>query len=289
MNNGYNPSKRVAKILEFAMKTIKSVPYKTSSRWVFYQIYQNLGIPKKNVKLFDKWTSRARKNFWNGWKPDTMYDSIREMTIRGMGYDSPEEWFETFKEKTCLLDKIRHQKYYMMMWFEARAMQDQFKHYTRNRYISLVPFGGDASIPYKWKIAKHLEEMFDIYGKPIVILYFGDFDDKGMLIPESAIKDIRKWCKLEFIREGLPKPGQVLYHRVGLNEEHIEQFKIPDSPEEPGKYQWEALNDRNARHLILSTLRKFWSDGVIRKIEEEESEATEFWKSKISELSWGDE
>lgn len=143
-------------------------------------------------------------------------------------------------------DSIEEQEYYVQLWFEAEAMHGQFEYYTKDFRVSLVPFRGDCSIPIKWELAKKLEQISQKYGKPIKILYFGDYDKKGLQIFSSALKDIRKWCKVAFDVE-----------RVGLTLEQAQTLNIPDNPNSPGFYQWEALNDAQAGKLILDAVRKY--------------------------------
>jgi hypothetical protein len=92
------------------------------------------------------------------------------------------------------------------------------------------------------------------------VLYFGDLDKKGLQIPKSALTDIRKWTQVQFD-----------YFRVGLNSKQVRLYKLPENPERPGQYQWEALDDEAARGLITGALDRFFDlDKIetIRKIEE---------------------
>jgi hypothetical protein len=128
-------------------------------------------------------------------------------------------------------------------------MLDQFYQYTRDEYITLVPFSGAASIPYKWEIAKRLEKTDDEYGLPIHILYFGDRDDSGDRISADALKDIKEWCSVDFD-----------FHKIGLTLEQVQQYNLPKNPD-PKKhndYQWEALDDKYAKPLIMNAIRKYW-------------------------------
>jgi hypothetical protein len=67
--------------------------------------------------------------------------------------------------------------------------------------------------------------------------------------------------------------------RVGLLQEHVSQYNLPDNPERPGEYQWEALPDESARELIENALNTYVDLEAIRKIEEEEEQATERWNA----------
>jgi len=238
----YNPHQKTARILKEAYKIVQSVDYRPSPRWVFYQLVQRGLLPKTKEQsdlLIGHWLSRARKRFYNGWRPDTLTDSIRVAYVRGL----PEP------PKEAIPDRIKDQDNYVEVWFEARAMVDQFWNITEPYFVSILPFGGCTSIPVKWETAKRLEKRYETYGKPIKILYFGDCDKYGRQIPEDAVRDIEKWCSAPFE-----------FINCGLKLEQAKQFGIPDNPEKPGDYQWEALPDEHARKLIISNLEKYWRE-----------------------------
>jgi len=154
------------------------------------------------------------------------------------------------------------------LWFEANAMRGQFEHYTE--HIMLRPFGGDPSIPFKWNIAAHLTRMAERFSKPIVILYFGDLDPKGMIIPESAVRDIREWCTDDFE-----------FIRCGLNPGHETEFSLIENPERPGTYQWEALDDGSAHELIERSCAPFVSPGGYSEIGDREAAITGRFRAEM--------
>jgi hypothetical protein len=252
-------------MLDYAMAQIKSVPYKVSSRWVFYRVLQAGLIPDKSfITKFDYLTSRARHSFYGDWRPDTLEDSVRNTFFNGelsVGYD-------------VQLDSIEDQPYYVQLWYEARAMHRQFSYYTRPYRVSLVPFAGDVSIKIKWDLAKKLEQIYETYGKPIQILYFGDHDPKGYKILESALRDIRAWCKIPFSLE-----------RVGLTAEQARLFKIPEQPDKPGCFQWEALNDEQAKELILTSLDHYQDPVSEELLDQEKDIETKLHESFIEILN----
>lgn len=251
----YRPSPRIGEILGWCLKRVEAVPYRVTARWLFYRLVQERGFQKGQYKRFLKWISRARKAFYNGWAPDTLADDTRQAHMRGYGYDSPEAWMENFKNERYVLDKYAVQRSICEVWFEAEAMYSQFNHYMESYHITLRPFKGDASIDYKWRIAKTLEGLAG-YGKPIIILYFGDLDPKGLEIPNNALKDIHVWCSTPF-----------QFIRCGINKEHIAEFNLVENPEKPGTYQWEALSEAQAQKLILGNLEKHWSLGAVKIVE----------------------
>lgn len=261
---GRGLSAKSKKIMDTALSYINGVPYAVSLRWTFYRLYNDgLYSNKNEYREFKSLQTRWRKGWVRGWKPDTFKDDTRTICNYGIGYDNKEGWIE---ELECNLDKFHTQDYFVMVLFEANAMSDQFRYYTKN--VPLVAFGGDASIRLKWDIAKQIEWASQRYNKPIVLLYFGDADSKGITIYNSAIKDIRNWCEVEFQSE-----------YCGLTMEQAEEMEIPISVKDKG-YQWEALSDEQARSIITSNLNKYIDEKKFEVIEEEEKEILGWVKEK---------
>jgi hypothetical protein len=272
----YNPSPKIAEILDWCYDKITSVPYNVTSRWLFYRLLQEIGgkyaFGKKHYRYFLKWTSVARKRYYKDWTPTTLVDDTREIHYRGYGFESFEGWLKQFEKEEVVLDKLRTQDFIVQVWFEAEAMFSQFNYYTSPYFVSLVPFKGDPSLDYKHKVAKELEELA-AYGKPMVVLYFGDWDEKGRQIPISALKDIRSWCSADF-----------QFIRCGINDEHVKKFHIPERFDKPGQYQWEALTDDQAKKLILSNLEKYVDLRKVRRILEEEKLLTKRFQEMLKKL-----
>lgn len=258
-NKKFAPYAKSISKLNFAMAKIQSVPYKVSGRWLFYQLVQEGYAVKKDYDKIISLLSRVRKNFWGGWTPDILTDSVRECVWKG----------EPLYLRDIQLDAIANQDYYVQLWFEAQAMYQQFEYYTRDYRVSLIPFRGDCSIPIKWEIAKKLETMAQKYQKPIKVLYFGDYDEKGLQIYISALKDIRAWCNVDFDVE-----------RVGLTLEQAQRLNLPENPLKPHAYQWEALSDKDASTLILGAVTKY-----LRKIPDDLVEKEVGIRIKIDEVA----
>ena len=242
-------------ILKVALGYVKSVDYKVSLRWVFYRLLQE-GIysKKEDYNKCKKLFASARKNFEAGWHPETLADETRKILWRGVGSLNKKEWVETLE---CDLDKFQNQNQIILILFEAKAMLGQFKHYTR--HIPLIAFGGDASIPYKWEIAKSIDWLVMKYGKPIEVLYFGDADKKGMQICNSAFRDIHDWAE-----------GLFNIHHCGLTTEQAEEFNLPSNPDKPGEYQWEALSQEQAKKINMTYIEKIQNQDKIEEIQNEE-------------------
>lgn len=275
----YNPRAEVAAYLAKALEFVKGVPYKTTTRWAFYQLVQFAGLTKEDYARFKKWTAKARKSGHGGWRPDTLVDDTRALITRAIGPDTSQEWIEQKKKEKPYFDKNNEREVIVQVWFEARAMIDQFRHYCAPYHVSMAPFGGDASIHYKWVMAKRLDKLAEWYpGKPIIVKYFGDLDPKGLLIPESALKDIRAWCKTPFE-----------FERVGLDKEHAIRWNLPDNPEKPGQYQWEALPDEGAKELIVGALAPLIDLDKIAKVEKHENRVHKRWREALDGIELEEE
>ena len=193
--------------------------------------------------------------------------------MRGHGYDTPAGWIESLADElTCNLAKWYTQPYYLELWFEARAMADQFRYYTQN--ITLRPMAGQPSIPFKWETAKFIERAAEVYRRPVVILYFGDLDPGGECIEQVICDDVGKWCGVDFD-----------FIRCGLNPGDPERYDIPENPDKPGEYQWEALSDAAASEIITSNVDRFVRHDAFSEVEHKESEATDWLRTKLIELA----
>lgn len=252
-SENHTPNTRNRAILARAWEHVQAVPYRVTARWLFYRRLQEGHCHKKQdyKNRFLKLLSAARHNYYEGWRPDTQADDQREAVERGNGYATAEDLGRAMTQTaSCHLGRWEGQDQYVELWFEAGAMRAQFQHYTQE--ITLRPFFGMPSIPCKWEIAKALEAAYAFYGLPMVVLYFGDLDDAGEMIPETSIADIRPWCAVPF-----------QWIRCGLNAGHESQYNIPENPDKPGTYQWEALEDGVARELITQSVTRFVDYGAM--------------------------
>ncbi|MCP4652824.1 MAG: hypothetical protein GY858_05515 [Candidatus Omnitrophica bacterium] len=235
----YKPRVQATRILDRAWIHIQSVDYKVSLRWVFYRLLQDgLYKSKGDYKKLINMLSRARKRRYKEWGPWSLSDVSREPIVRHGEFKDVEEFEEWKDALEPSIDEWYSQDNYVEVWFEAKAMVDQFKELVPN-FVTLEPFGGDISIPEKWKIAKRLKKANEEYQLPITILYFGDCDSKGEEIPKNAIKDIRPWSSTDF-----------KFKIAGLTKQQARLKKITEKPENPNEFQWEALNDNQAREII---------------------------------------
>ncbi len=99
---------------------------------------------------------------------------------------------------------------------------------------------------------------------PVVLVSFGDYDYKGTQIATAALKDIRAWSSEEFD-----------FIHGGLNTDQVDRYDMPENPEKPGEYQWEALTDDQASEIIEATLDGLWDRAIYESVLLRQSDAEE--------------
>jgi hypothetical protein len=289
----YKPRADAQKILDAAYYWVTSVTYTVTARWVFYRLLQqSIYSTKAGYKHLLQLLSKARKEFYGQWRPWTLADDSRAPILmqrdgyytlycRGFGFKDAKTWRDTLiKELNCPLDRWASQPIYIELWFEAAAMQGQFLNYA-NENIPLLAFHGDISIPEKWRSAQRIADAWAKYHHPIKILYYGDYDPKGLIIPDSAWDDVKLWAF-----SIVPKAerdnflANLHFQRVGINEEQIESMNIPENPERPGTYQWEGLDDEQAEALITQSNADLDLD-AFEDIKAEENDIRDMFKRDI--------
>lgn len=247
-------------ILDWCLIQKDSVNYPISLRWLYYRAMAkfNLEKSKKGYCRFMGYTIHARKEFLRGWKPDSLIDDTRQIYY-GYPFDDVGDWLDFVRNsKGIRLQHLDTQPTCIIVCFEAEAMRGQFENYLGAYRLPIIPFRGDASIKLKWDVAKLIEYFNEKYNKPVEVLYFGDHDKKGRQIPESAFKDVRKWCDIEFT-----------VTRIGLLPEHIVRFNMLEDFEKKGNYQWEALTDDNVKELFKEVTDRIDIGAYNRTLERE--------------------
>lgn len=269
----YRPHPATVAKLAHAWEHIMSVPYRVSARWLFYRLLQD-GVyrGKRDYSRFSLMIAKARKRYYEGWRPDALVDESRGAHRTGVGFSSEDAWFDELRGERCHLDRWLGQDGYGVICFEANAMLSQFEYYAPAAF-SLWPFRGDASIEYKWRLAQYIKRARGRHQKPITVFYFGDWDPKGIEIPESAMRDVWRWSRVDFE-----------FIRGGLNLDHPARFDLPENFEKPGEYQWEALTDEDAKTLIAETLGDFYDPAKEAALEEREEQATRAFQDALDGL-----
>jgi hypothetical protein len=239
MSYGYDATLAAA-----ALVHVRSVDYKVGLRWVFYRLLQDgLLKSKADYARLKDILSDARKNFRDGWAPDTLVDAGRTISESENPAGAADALAILPYYVDIRSDLFSGQPAVPFIVYEAATSDAQFENFAP--WCDRAAFRGDASIPHKWAIAKRCDSLAARYELPVHVLYFGDLDKKGLSIPASAMSDVFAW-----VNAGT----SVLFTRVGLNAGDNIRFNLPDKPEKPGTYEWEALASVDAERLVLDGL-----------------------------------
>jgi len=165
------------------------------------------------------------------------------------------------------------------VWFEAQAMAQQFIKYTPAE-ITLYPSRGDSSIPMKYEGVQRMIKLGAGRGWETTLVYFGDYDKKGLQIFDSLEEDVKYWCE----HSGRLTEVKIECIHAGLNKGQVEKYKIPEDPENPGKYQWEALTDEQAHEIINQGVQPFIKQAGYEKANEKSKELTIAVKERMKEI-----
>ena len=273
----YNPQQKQREILIAAWDHVQSVEYGVSARWLFYRLLQD-GFYTNKADYHNKFKplfSRARKDRFMEWRPWTLSDDTRAIETQGDGWQNEQGWLSALLEARCELDRLAGQSAILAVLFEAKAMKAQFKHYLPEAAI-LFPFGGDPSIPSKWKIAEMLAKRWRQYRVPVCVVYFGDLDDKGQSIETSAKAEILDWAS------AIEPEGEYRWHRGGLDREQAESHRLPVSIDGKG-FQWEALSDEQAQEIIGDAVDGLIDRDAIAQVAEKEDAITTRYRRRFAD------
>lgn len=285
----YPTKPEIVEVLGAAERLVDSTPYRVSLRFVFYGLWQSgffshvtltandrmKGRTEKE-KAYDWWMGIKRKAVRSGiWLPDFLVDDTREGQLTGGGNESVEEWLEALQRHGvgCALDKWRDQENHVIVAFEARDMGGQFEHYCGRFFVDRFPLGGHASQDLKADIAKRMMDLDD--GRPIHVLYFGDYDEGGLSIPEYTFRDVRLWYPIEFTA-----------WRVAIERHHVDEYDLPDNPSKPGAYEWQSLSHEQAGQIIVPALESLIDTDLIDEILDEQEEAEEKVRDALGKIEF---
>jgi hypothetical protein len=262
----YKPNGRTKEALEAAMGYIQTVAYKVGLRWVFYRLLQDGFLDSKDdYENLKGWCSKARKRFYGDWHPSTLVDEGRSIDTSWDPRDRDHVLSSLHYYAKLTPDLYIGQIAVPFLIFEAETMSGQFEHFAP--WSDRAALRGDASIPHKWNIAKRCDHLASKYELPVHILYFGDFDNKGLQIPKSAMADIIDWVE--------PNTG-LEFTRCGINHGDAERFNLPEKSLKVGTYEWESLDSDDAGTLIREGLEKVIDlDLIEERIEAAEDETVE--------------
>lgn len=167
-------------------------------------------------------------------------------------------------------DLWQQSDFYCEVWTESRSIAGVIQDDCEELAVSLYPCGGFSSISLAYQAAESINARRD--GKPVVILYIGDYDPAGVLIDVALERELR-----EHLRDDV----EMTFGRLGITAQQIEEYDLPSKPRKDG--------DRRAQHIAETVEAEAMPARVLRRLLRDEIEkllpATALQVARVAEQS----
>ena len=144
-------------------------------------------------------------------------------------------------------DLWRQSAYYCEVWTESRSIAGTIQGDCEELAVSLYPCGGFSSISLAYQAAESINARRD--GKPVIILYVGDYDPAGVLIDVALERELRSHLHHDVV---------MMFHRLGITPEQIAEYDLPGKPRKAG--------DRRALHISETVEAEALPAGILRRM-----------------------
>lgn len=207
--------------------------------------------------------------------------SLRLRRLASKGDFSPEKVFREYYDflsdlgSRYELPRTWGQPFYVQAWVEKQALAAIFSQVTDAEGVDLAVCRGYPSATF---LKESAEELLDVEGRDLVVLYFGDFDPSGA--------DIER-----YVRETLEEFNvEVEFRRVAITRQQIEEYRIPPAPAKRSDARYEsfvaregvawqveldAIEPRTLQGIIRDSLRAYVDAGATRRRSREQRERRE--------------
>lgn len=133
------------------------------------------------------------------------------------------------------------------VWVESRSIASVLIEDCDELAVALFPCGGFSSLSFVHSAAEEHNESGD--DRPLVVLYVGDYDPAGVLIDQALERELRR-----HLSERIP----LIFMRVGINPEQIEQYNLPTKPRKE--------SDRRSLHVAATVEAEAMPARILRGI-----------------------
>ncbi len=249
--------------LEQQIYQVLAEDHPQSIRHVFYRM-TNPRLPEpieKTDRGYAQVQDRMTKMRRSG---DLPYNWITDATRRGYFTD-------TFSGTGDFLRRVhglyranlwQHSDFYCEVWTESRSIAGVIQGDCEELAVSLYPCGGFTSISLAFQAADYINSRRD--GKPVVILYIGDYDPAGVLIDVALEQELRQHLLSDI---------DMTFSRIGITAAQIEQYDLPSTPRKAGDrrslhvnetVEAEALSAHILRTLLRAEIEKLLPDNALK-------------------------
>jgi hypothetical protein len=157
---------------------------------------------------------------------------------------------------------------YVEVWCESRSIAGVVEDLCYELAVSLYPSGGFTSHSMVFDCSGYIEDKIAKTGKPIKVIYIGDFDPSGVLIDRDIEKRLRKHLDARGI-----DPDQLTFHRIAVTADQVVEHNLPTKPRKPKERRskeimWtveaEALPVPVLLRLLREKIESFMPENALR-------------------------
>ena len=176
----------------------------------YQDVVRNLGVMRESGMLPWDWITDATRYV----RKATMYDSIEEAAQR---------WAESYRRDLWSTQPRR-----VEVWAESDSAAGIIDQVTRPLGVGLFSCRGQASKSFAYEAAVQYRAI----GKPVTILFVGDWDPTGLAIPRSLEQRLQRYSNnevpIDFVRvavtEGDVAHGRFESHDVNGSDKNYRRF-----------------------------------------------------------------
>lgn len=168
---------------------------------------------------------------------------------------------------------------YVEVWCESRSIAGVIQIETERYAVPLYPAGGFTSLSLAHQAAENIR--YEAKGRPVNVLYIGDFDPAGVLI-DGKVEDE--------LRLHLPD-HRIEFHRIAITRDQIDLMSLPTKPAKDsrggfsgGTVEAEAMPAGVMRELLREEIESFIPERTLAVIGEAETSEREILESFASQL-----
>lgn len=166
---------------------------------------------------------------------------------------------------------------YVEVWTESRSIAAVIQRDCEELAVSLYPAGGFTSISLAHQSAEYINAQCD--GRPVRVLYIGDYDQAGVLIDIALERELRHHLDSDIDFKVI---------RLGITAEQVERLDLPKkerkvsdrrSPEVKWTVEAEAMPAHMMRQLVRDAVEQFLPADALAVAKVAEKSEREFIES----------
>lgn len=237
----------------------------------------------KRYNLLTAQVKEARERGYVDW--DLIKDDLKKVVIPD-SFDSPEEILEA-AVSSYRRDRQENQPTHIELWGEKKTLAGVLEPWAWKFGIPVLASMGEFSTTCLWRATMRLLED----GRPVVILYVGDFDPSGVNSVEQNIRN-------KLLKYSAGKL-QIEVRRIAITKEQALRLKLPPAMtkkedtrtagfvEEHGDTTWEveALPPGELERIIEAAIEGTLEKKVYQDALDQEAEELSHLKELIKETS----